>query len=86
MKDIIRGLNENSNKVEVDTSLGVIFVECNKQLKDVYDYSGILYINFEDIPLKATKSYDDFISWMIPYFSNLEKYLYKFEEECKNGN
>ena len=72
MKDIIKGLIENSNKVEVDTSFGVIYVEGNKQLKDVYD-SDIYCINFEDIPVKATKSYDDFITWLISYYSKILK-------------
>lgn len=72
MKDIIRGLNENSTVVVVDTLVGVIFVEGNKQLKDVYDYD-LYCINFEDIPLKATKSYDDFITWLIEYYSEILK-------------
>lgn len=72
MKDVIRGLNENSTVVVVDTLVGVIFVEGNKQLKDVYDYD-IYCINFEDIPVKATKSYDDFITWLISHYSKILK-------------
>lgn len=64
MKDVIRGLNANSKRVEVDTSFGAIYFEGNKQLENFCE-NGLYCIPFEIIPLKATRSYGDFIDWII---------------------
>lgn len=82
MKNVIDGLIVNSGKVKFYPTLGWIFVSDNEQLKEVYDYYYSTYIDLNNVPLKATKSYEDFISWWIPHIVGMEKALYKPVEEC----
>lgn len=82
MKNVIEGLIKNSKSVKVYSASGVIFVEDNEQLEEVFDYYDTVCIDFSVIPLKATVSYEAFIAWWIPHRINLEKLLYKPVEEC----
>lgn len=82
MKNVIEGLIKNSKSVKVYSASGVIFVEDNEQLKEVFDCYDTVCIDFSVIPLKATVSYEAFIAWWIPHLINLEKLLYKPMEEC----